>query len=77
MMDCRRCHRSGADFVVRRKHLLDRAEGAAAELARHGIGALQNWINHPNQANRLALFLQFLVNPGVIASKDANTDDCD
>lgn len=76
-MDRRRGNGRGTDLAVRGEHLLDRAESAAAELAGDRIGALQNRINHSDEANRFALFFKFFVNAGMIASEDAYTNDCD
>jgi hypothetical protein len=62
---------------MRGEHLLDRTEGAAAELARNGIGPVKIRVDHAHQPNRFALLFQLLINSGVIASEDAHPDDCD
>jgi hypothetical protein len=77
MMDSRGSDGSGADFAVRGEHLLDGAEGAAAELARHCVGTVEIRIDHTYKSNRLALLFEFAVNAGVIASENTNTDYCD
>jgi hypothetical protein len=73
MMDRWRCHRGRAHFAVRGEHLLDRTEGAAAELARHRVGAVQVRIDHAQQSNGYSLLLKLVINPGVVASKDAHS----
>ena len=58
---------------MRGQHLLDRAKRAAAEFARHRVGAIQIRIDHAHQPHRLALLLQFVINPRVVASENAHT----
>jgi hypothetical protein len=72
-----RGYRGGADFAVGGEHLVDGAEGAAAELAGYGIGAVEISIDHAYQSYGLALLLKFLVDAGVVASEDANAHHCD
>jgi hypothetical protein len=62
---------------VRGQHLLDRAKSTTAELARHGVGTIEIRIDHAHQPNWFALLLQFLVDPGVVASENAHTHDSD
>jgi hypothetical protein len=73
VMHRRRRHRSCAHFTVRSEHLRHRAERAAAEFARHRVGTIQIRIDHTHQTNGFALLLQFVVNPRVVASKDAHS----
>ncbi len=65
-------HRSGLHFAVRGQHLLHRAEALAAELARHRVRPVYVGIDHSQQSYRLPLLFEFLVNSGMIASKDAH-----
>jgi hypothetical protein len=58
---------------MRGQHLLDRAKRAAAKFPRHRVRPVQLHIDHAHQPNRLTLLFQFLVNPRMIASKDAHT----
>jgi len=64
-------HRRRLHLAVRREHLVDRAEGLAAEFTRHGVGALHIGVNHAEQVNAFALLLEFPVDAGVIASENA------
>jgi len=57
---------------MRGEHLIDRAKSTAAELPRHGVGAIQIRIDHSHQPHRLTLLLQFVVDPRVVAPKDAH-----
>ncbi len=77
MMHRGRCHRRRANFAVRGEHLFDRTESAAAELARHRVGAVQVRIDHAQQSNGQTLLLKLAVNPGVVSSEDAHTYHCD
>jgi hypothetical protein len=56
------------------QHLIERSERAAIELARHRIRAGRVRIDHSQQSHSLALLLKFLVDSGMIASKDAHAD---
>jgi hypothetical protein len=58
---------------VRGQHLRDRAKSAAAKLPRHRVGAVQIRIDYAHQSHRLALLLQFVIDPRMVASENANT----
>src|SRR6202011_4051192 len=68
-----RRYRCRPDFAVRTEHLFQGPEGAAAELAGHGIGAVQIRIYNPHQAYRFTLLLEFSVNASMISSEDAHS----
>jgi hypothetical protein len=73
MMGSGRRYRRRPDFAVSREHLFHGPEGAAAELAAHGIGAVQIRIYNPHQAYRFTLLLEFFVNASMISSEDARS----
>jgi hypothetical protein len=73
MMGSGRRYRRRPDFAVSGEHLFHGPEGTAAELAGHGIGAVQIRIYNPHQAYRLTLLLQFFVNASMISSEDAHS----
>jgi hypothetical protein len=62
---------------VRGEHLLDGTKSAAAEFTRHRVGSGSVGIDNTYQPHRFSLLLQFTVNSGMIASKDAYAHDCD
>ena len=64
---------SGLDFAMGGEQLVERSEGAAIEFAGHGIGARHIAIDHAQQAERLALLLELLVNAGVVAAEGADS----
>ena len=72
MMDRRCSHRRRPDLAVRGQHLSDRAKSPAAKLAPDCIGTVKIRIDHAHQSHRFALLFQFLVDAGVVASKDAH-----
>ncbi len=73
----RRRDRRGLQLAVRRQHLQHRAEGLAAELAGHSIGAVHIGIDHAQQSNRLSLLFEFFVDAGMIASKNTHSNHGD
>ena len=75
MMAGGRGDRRGADFAVRGEHLLDGIESAAAELAGHGVGAVEVGIDDADQPHGFAQLLELFVDAGVVASEDAYADD--
>jgi hypothetical protein len=58
---------------VRGQHLFDRTEGAAPEFACHRVGSVEIGIDYAHQPDRLALLFQFLIDAGVVASKNAHS----
>ncbi len=74
MMHRRRGDGCGSDFAVRGEHLLDRAEGPAAELACNRICSIELGIDHPHQPHRLTLLFEFFVNAGVVAPKNTHAN---
>lgn len=77
MMDRGRGHRRRLHFPVSGEQLFDGAERLASELAGHLISASEIGIDHSQQADCLALLLQFLVDSGMIASENSHTHDGD
>jgi hypothetical protein len=59
---------------VRRQHLLDRAEGFAAELGGHRVGPRRIGIDHADESHATR-FLQLLVDARVIAPEGAHAND--
>jgi hypothetical protein len=57
---------------VRGEHLLYGPESPASKLARHRVRAVELRVDHPDQPHRLALLLKFLVDAGMVASKNAH-----
>src|ERR1041385_4424562 len=53
-----------------------RGQRGTAKLAGHRLGLRGVTIHHRNQFHACALFLQLVVNPGVVAAKRAHTNDC-
>src|SRR5215475_1357660 len=64
--------RGSLNLTVRGEELIERSEGAAVEFAGDGVGARDVAIDHAEQAERLALLLEFLVDAGVVASEGAD-----
>lgn len=56
---------------------MHRPERLALELARHGIRAIGVRVDDSQEPYGLSLQLKFFIDAGVIASKDAYTDDGD
>src|SRR6185503_9685297 len=52
------------------------SQRGAAKLAGYGLGLRGVTIDYRNQFHACALFLQLVVNPGVVAAKRAHTNDC-
>ena len=73
MMCSGRRYRRRSDFAVSTEHLFHGPEGAAAEFAGHGIGAVQVRIYNPHQAYRFTLLLEFFVNASMISSEYAHS----
>jgi hypothetical protein len=69
--------RCSLHFTVGGDHLQNRAERLASELARYGVGTARIRIDNAQQPNRLSLLFQFLVDSGMISSKDAHAHDSD
>ena len=67
------CNGSGLQFAVRGEHLLDRTEALAPELTGYRVGATNIRIDHSQQAHGFALLFEFLVDSGMIASKNTHT----
>ena len=70
-------NRSGLHLAVGGHQLLDRAKGAAAEFAGHGVGPRHIGVDHSHQADRFALLGQLVIDAGVVASEGAHADHCD
>ena len=66
-------YRRSPDFAVSTEHLFHGPESAAAELAGHGIGAVQIRIYNPHQAYRFTLLPEFSVNASMISPEDAHS----
>jgi hypothetical protein len=62
---------------MRSNQLQNGAERLASEFPSHGIGTARIWIDNAKQPNRLSLLFQFLVDSGMISSKDAHAHDGD
>ena len=79
MIDGRDRDRSGLYLAMRSKQLVERSERAAIEFARHRVGARHLAIDYAEQAKRLALLFEFLVNACVVAAEraDSHHDDVD
>jgi len=73
----RRCHARGAHLAVSGQHLANRAKAAAAKFPGYRIRAIQIRIDDSDQAHGFALLFEFLANAGMIASENADADDCD
>jgi hypothetical protein len=73
MMCSGRRYRRRPDFAVSTEQLFHGPEGGAAELAGHGIGAVQIGIYNPHQAYRFTLLLEFFVNASMISSEDSHS----
>jgi hypothetical protein len=71
------CDRSGLQLAVRGEHLLDRTEALAPELTGYRVGATYVRIDHSQQAHGFALLFEFLVDSGVIAPENADTNHRD
>ena len=56
--------------------MLDRSESAAVEFFRDRIRAAEIWVNHANQPDRLALLRKLVVYAGVVASENADANNC-
>ena len=72
MMQCWDSHRCG--FHASEK-LFHASQSGAAKLAGHGLGLRGVTIHHRNQLHACALFLQLVVNAGVVAAERAHTND--
>jgi hypothetical protein len=48
----------------------------AAELSSHGLGPGGIGVHHRHQFHAKSLFLQFVINPGMVLAKRAYTNDC-
>src|SRR5580658_6063849 len=77
MMRGRRRDRRGLQFTMRGEHLMHRTEALASELAGHGVSPVQVRVDHSEQPHRFTLLFEFLVNSGMIASKNAHAHDGD
>jgi hypothetical protein len=62
---------------MRGQHLLHRAKALAAELAGYGVRATHIGVDHSQQSNWFPLLFEFLVDSGMIASKDAHANHGD
>ena len=72
MFDGRSRDRCRLYLAVGGDQLHDRAERLASEFARDSIGAASVGIDDSQQPYRFSLLFQFLVDPGMISSKDAH-----
>ena len=62
---------------MRRDELLDRAETAAAEFARHCISPRRVRIDHSDQSYRHAFLRKLVIDAGVVAAKGAHANHGD
>lgn len=76
-MNRRHCNRGGLKFTVLGDDLMNRSESLAVEFASDRVGTADVGVDHAEQPNGLALFFQFFIDPGMIASEDARADDRD
>jgi hypothetical protein len=74
MVKCGDCDRRCLDFAVGRNELLERPEGTAAEFASNGIRTRHIAVDDPEQADRLSLVLELLVDAGVVAAEGTHAD---
>jgi hypothetical protein len=67
-------HRRRLNFAVGGNQLQYRAESPAPELARNSIGSVHIGIDDSHEPDRLSLLFEFLVDAGVVTSKNSNAD---
>ena len=72
MLHRRSRDRGGLHLAVGGDQLRYRAKRFASELARDGVGPGGVRIDHSQQPHRFPLLFQFLVDSGMISSKDAH-----
>jgi hypothetical protein len=70
MVSRRDCNRRRLNFAIG-EELLQGAESAGVELARHGVGAGCVGIYYRREVDRLALLFQFVIHAGVVPSERA------
>src|ERR1700736_2270728 len=54
------------------RRTMNRAEGAASELASNLVGAIEIGVNHSQQADRFPLLFELFVDAGMVSSEDAH-----
>ena len=70
------CWHSDGSGLRASKQFFQAGEGGAAKLRGHSLRLREILVHYGHQLHALALFLQFVVDAGVVPSKGTHTNDC-